>query len=113
MSFSKIGSRVKRSYGTTRKDGSKKPDLMKDPSNPTGAICANYQRLMYAYQDLSEMKFQTIALVAPLRDNGMSENHWLQFERTVQEAQDIEELQQYITNYMMAGGGLGVLDTSR
>ena len=112
MSFSKIGPRVKRSYGTTRKDGSKKPDLTKDPSNPTGALHQHYQRLM-AIAELDKLQFETIALIAPLRDNGMSENHWRTFERTVQESLDIEDLQKYLTNFVMTGAGLAVLDTSR
>lgn len=85
-------------------------DLSGTPGNPTHALQQNYERLM-AIDDPAQLRDALVKIVGQLRGSGMSERNYRMFMLNLQKiGDDIDNLKRYVTNYILRGSGLGVIE---
>ena len=87
-------------------------DLSQQGGNPTSALQAAYQQLM-ALPTMEELQQAALNIVKPLADagTGISPKNWKVFQTTVMRARNLQDLQRYITNYILKGSGMGVQES--
>lgn len=86
-------------------------DLSQSGGNSTSALQAAYQRLM-ALPTMEELQQAAIQIVQPLVGSGISPKNWKVFQMTVMRARNLQDLQRYITNYILKGSGMGVQESA-
>lgn len=86
-------------------------DLSGQEGNPTWAIQQNYDALM-SITDPEQLKQAAIDLVKPYVGQAMSENNWRKFMMAIERTRTIQEIQFFLTNFLLKGSQLGVLRNS-
>lgn len=85
-------------------------DLSKKKSNPTASLTQHYQELM-AIQDPDALIQRVTELAKPLVGAGMSELNYRKLVHTMEQyRQNFPRLQKYVTDYILKGMGLGVVE---
>ncbi len=86
-------------------------DLSTKKGNPTSALQDAYSELM-SIDDPALLAQRAIEIVKPLINRGVSERNYAKFARQLAGAQikGIGEVQKFLTNYILAGSGLGVAE---
>lgn len=85
-------------------------DLSQRSGNSTSGLQAAYQQLM-SIQDPAQLRQAALQVVAPMLGKGISQKNLQTFKLTLQKiGDDLVKLQSYITNYILKGSGLGVME---
>jgi len=84
-----------------------KIDLTQQKGNPSSAIEKAYGDLM-GIQDVNELKQAAVNLVQPFVGKGFSPTNWKKFQLAMAKARSTMDVQRYLTNFMLAGGGMSV-----
>ena len=87
-------------------------ELSTQPGNPAYGLRQQYEEVKQA-ESLEALQQLAIELVRPYVNHGMSELEWRKFHRTVTRCRNIQELQAYITNFILKADDDGVLYTAR
>lgn len=85
-------------------------DLSQQAGNPTHAIQQSYHQLM-AIQDPQELQQAALELVKPMVGRGISDQNFRKFVQRLNVAaqRGIQGMQKYLSDFMLAGSGMGVI----
>lgn len=83
-------------------------DLSNSGRNSTSELQAHYQRLM-AIADQDELKRASIDLLSNLVGRGLSEKNFRTFCSRIGKCRNLQDMQFYITQYILAGSGNAVV----
>lgn len=88
-------------------------DLSATAGNPTHGIEQSYQQLM-SITDPDELKQAAIQLADQYRGHGMSDGNYRKFMMNLEQAyrRGLTGLQMFLSNYMLKGSGLGVVESA-
>ncbi len=86
-------------------------DLSAQAGNPTNALQAAYKQLM-TIQDPQELMDAAIQVVQPMIGKGISQPNYAKFMMNLRQSaqRGVGSLQQFLTNYILKGSGLGVAE---
>lgn len=90
------------------------PDLSQKAGNPTHGLEQNYERLMQI-NDPDELKMAAVELAKSYVGKGMKPAGYQKFIRELERASQrgLEGLQFFLTNFMLAGSGMRVMESAQ
>lgn len=85
-------------------------DLSKKPGNPTSELEKHYQELKALASDSEAAAAKAVEIIQPLVGKGMSERNYSKFMLDLNKAKERNRVFEFLTNYILKGSGLGVMD---
>jgi hypothetical protein len=83
-------------------------DLSKKEGNPTHGLQQYYDELMLI-ENADALKTRALEIVESYKGHGISKKNYMKFKNEIAKCETLDHARFYVSNYICAGSGLGVI----